>query len=89
MIELLPDQAPADLVPILDGMRDYSHSEFDDGRQWPYRSQPMSASVIRGHQDQRRAAALRGRDRLPRSLRHHAGGHQGRRRAAAGRGRPR
>jgi succinyl-diaminopimelate desuccinylase len=44
----LPDQAPADLVPILDAMRDYSRSEFDDGRQWLYRRPSMSAGVIRG-----------------------------------------
>jgi len=44
----LPDQAPADLLPILESMRDYSRSEYDGGRQWLYRHPSMSAGVIRG-----------------------------------------
>ena len=44
----MPDESPADLVPILDAMKHYSRSEFDEGRQWLYRHPSMSAGVIRG-----------------------------------------
>jgi succinyl-diaminopimelate desuccinylase len=44
----MPDESPADLVPILDAMKHYSRSEFDEGRQWLYRRPSMSAGVIRG-----------------------------------------
>ena len=44
----MPDTSPADLIPILDAMKGYSRSEFDEGRQWLYRHPSMSAGVIRG-----------------------------------------
>lgn len=44
----LPDRAPADLLPVLDAMSEYSRSEYDQGRQWLYRRPSMSAGVIRG-----------------------------------------
>jgi succinyl-diaminopimelate desuccinylase len=44
----LPDRAPDDLARILDEMKSYSRSEFDEGRQWLYRHPSMSAGVIRG-----------------------------------------
>ncbi len=44
----LEDNPPADLVPVLDGMRDYWRTEHDRGRQWLYRRPSMTAGLIRG-----------------------------------------
>jgi len=44
----MEDEPPADLVPILDGMRSYWRTEHDRGRQWLYRRPSMTAGLIRG-----------------------------------------
>lgn len=44
----MEDQPPADLVPILDGMKSYWRTEHDRGRQWLYRRPSMTAGLIRG-----------------------------------------
>lgn len=44
----LQDDPPADLVPVLDTMREYWRTEHDRGRQWLYRRPSMTAGLIRG-----------------------------------------
>jgi succinyl-diaminopimelate desuccinylase len=44
----MEDRPPADLLPVLDGMRDYWRTEHDRGRQWLYRRPSMTAGLIRG-----------------------------------------
>jgi succinyl-diaminopimelate desuccinylase len=44
----LPDNPPADLLPVLETMRGYWRTEHDRGRQWLYRRPSMTAGLIRG-----------------------------------------
>lgn len=44
----MKDEAPVDLLPVLDGMQSYWRTEHDRGRQWLYRRPSMTAGVIRG-----------------------------------------
>jgi succinyl-diaminopimelate desuccinylase len=44
----MPDNPPADLLPVLETMTRYWRTEHDRGRQWLYRRPSMAAGVIRG-----------------------------------------
>jgi succinyl-diaminopimelate desuccinylase len=44
----MPDNPPADLLPVLETMTRYWRTEHDRGRQWLYRRPSMTAGVIRG-----------------------------------------
>jgi succinyl-diaminopimelate desuccinylase len=44
----LPDEPPAELLPVLETMAHYWRTEHDRGRQWLYRRPSMTAGLIRG-----------------------------------------
>jgi succinyl-diaminopimelate desuccinylase len=44
----MPDNPPAELLPVLETMTRYWRTEHDRGRQWLYRRPSMAAGVIRG-----------------------------------------
>jgi len=44
----MPDNPPADLLPVLETMTRYWRTEHDRGRQWLYRRPSMAAGLIRG-----------------------------------------
>ena len=44
----LPDNPPAELLPVLETMTHYWRTEHDRGRQWLYRHPSMTAGLIRG-----------------------------------------
>lgn len=44
----MPDNPPAELLPVLETMTHYWRTEHDRGRQWLYRRPSMAAGLIRG-----------------------------------------
>lgn len=44
----IEDKPAEDLIPVLDGMKEYARSDHEVGRQWLYRRPSMSAGLIRG-----------------------------------------